>query len=544
MTIPFRQLSATPSVDRIRQRYFALDGKVETASAVRLLLAVVQDESLGGGCLRRLGVTEERLVPGCTRAMSSSVDGKMSGESDAGVERIFDRAVLIARQSDSAGELSSEHLVEALATVPGPAQDQLSALGVSHGAVMQALGRHELAPVALAVDFELNAGDQLRNRPFAWSEQSSTSEGGIMPAGDDSLLVLPLIDANLNRAREGLRVLEDYARFIARDVTASEALKELRHDLVAAELRLRNGGADLQAARDVQQDVGTDITTSAEMKRATFADVCTANARRVQESLRSLEEFGKTICSRFAAEIKSLRYRAYEAEQMVAGSWEGKHGPSNVRIQRLGLLNAAQLYVLVTEALCRQPWQVVVQEVLEGGAQVIQLREKHLSEEELLRRTNWIADACHEAGVLCILNDDADVVAASRADGVHIGQDDGAPAKIRQRIGRDCLVGISTHDASQLLAANRLGDYLGVGPVFETGTKSFEKYAGLEFVRLAAEQASKPWFAIGGITKQNLATVCDNGASAVAVSSSVIGSEDPGESARQMRAILAQSNTI
>src|SRR5512142_2775635 len=122
-----------------------------------------------------------------------------------------------------------------------------------------------------------------------------------------------ILDANFNRAREALRVMEDYARFALDDPAATEAIKRLRHDLAAA---VRALPADhLLRARDTANDVGTTISTESEQQRADAHAVFTAAAKRLPEALRTIEEYVKTIDPAVASAVEALRYRSYEIEQ-------------------------------------------------------------------------------------------------------------------------------------------------------------------------------------------------------------------------------------
>ena len=138
-----------------------------------------------------------------------------------------------------------------------------------------------------------------------------------------------------------------------------------------------------------------------------------------------------------------------------------------------------------------------------------------------------------------IVNDRADIAAACDADGVHVGQDDLTCAAVRKVIGSGRLIGISTHNVEQIEVAARAGaDYLGVGPVFRTGTKPNEPVAGLDFVCRAASLASVPFFAIGGINRNNIEEVLAAGARAVAVSSAVACADDPERAAAELTKAL------
>ena len=343
---------------------------------------------------------------------------------------------------------------------------------------------------------------------------------------------LALIDANLNRGREGLRVLDDIARFLLNDGPLCTQIKQLRHDLVAAEGRLKQTVPSLLHHRNVEADAGTSISVEGEMSKTHVAEIAVANARRVQEALRSLEEFGKLHCTAFAERIRQLRYRSYQMEQQLSEAC------AVVQRQQCPQLESAGVYVLITESLSRLPWKETVRACLTQGG-ILQLREKGLSASELLRRSRWFVSACREAGSLAIINDRADIAAMASADGVHLGQTDATVADVRQLLTATQLTGLSTHNATQLAAAMQTpADYFGAGPVFTSGTKQFDTFAGLDYIRHIAATADRPWFAIGGITLENVAAVAAAGASRVAVCGAVIGTDAPGKAISDLAAAL------
>lgn len=338
--------------------------------------------------------------------------------------------------------------------------------------------------------------------------------------------VARLLDAAGNRAREGLRVLEDYCRFVLDDTFLTRELKQLRHDMTAALRRLP--GRTLMEARDTPGDVGTAIATTQERERQSLGDVVQANARRLQESLRTLEEYGKLQAPALGEAFESLRYRLYTLERaLLLGS---------TARQRLA---GARLYVLIAEEGCRASLPGTIAEVAAGGAQIIQLREKMLDDRALLERAREVRNYTRKAGVLFILNDRPDIARLVEADGVHLGQDDLPVQQARRVMGPGYLIGVSTHNIDQVRQAIRDGaSYIGVGPTFSSATKSFERLAGLEFVRQATAETTLPAFAIGGITGENLPQVLEAGARRVAVGHALCQAEDPRKLAGQMRRAL------
>ena len=330
-----------------------------------------------------------------------------------------------------------------------------------------------------------------------------------------------LIDANANRAREALRVMEDYARFVLNSPELCGQLKSLRHDLSHA---LRSWAADAIIHRDTPGDVGTNIKTPAETTRKDTADVVTAAGKRLGEALRTIEEFLKTASPADAATIEAIRYRFYELERKLALS---------LRPDRR--FAAVKLYVLVSESACKLPWLDAAAAALDGGADCLQLREKALGDRELLARARQLVELCHRRGALCIINDRPDIAVLAGADGVHLGQDD-LPAPLARRIvANRAIIGVSTHNLDQARAAILDGaDYIGVGPIYKSPTKPRDFVPGLEYAAAVADLPI-PKVAIAGIGLENVDDVLATGIGAIAVTAAVLGCQDVKGAARRLK---------
>src|SRR5262245_49847413 len=335
-----------------------------------------------------------------------------------------------------------------------------------------------------------------------------------------------ILDVSLNRAREAARVLEDYCRFSLDDRFLTEQLKELRHDLASVAQKLPQN--TLLTARETLRDVGTGTTARGEYERTSPAQVAGVNFKRLQESLRSLEEFGKVFGPEIGRELESLRYRAYTLERAISlGSASRER------------LVAARLYALLAGGQCVGSLDWTIREAARGGADVIQLREKSLSDRELIERARNVRRWTREAGVLFVVNDRPDIARLAEADGVHLGQDDLSVKDARRLVGPDALIGVSTRTMEQLRQAILDGaDYVGIGPTFPSQTKHFDRYAGLNFVREASAVTSLPAFALGGIGPGNVAEVVSAGARRIAVSAAIATAADPEQVARLLKAAL------
>lgn len=187
----------------------------------------------------------------------------------------------------------------------------------------------------------------------------------------------------------------------------------------------------------------------------------------------------------------------------------------------------------------------MVAAAIAGGVDIVQLRDKELGDDALLRCAQIARAVCRERGALFIVNDRPDIAAQAGADGVHVGQDDISVSAVRETVGADMLVGLSTHSPLQIDAARRLDgaggpyvDYIGVGPVHATPTKPGRQAVGTELVSYASAHATVPFFAIGGIDARNVAGVVDAGAKRVCVLRAIADAEDPEHAALILRAAL------
>lgn len=346
---------------------------------------------------------------------------------------------------------------------------------------------------------------------------------------------LRILDANANRAREALRVMEDIARFGLDDPALSADLKATRHRLREALARLASVGIDgpaLLESRDTPGDLGTAIEGSGEASRTDLANIAAAAASRLGESLRSLEETAKLLPTAPGAlesaweSFEGLRYAAYDLHRRLV----------------LALRPSARqwrLCVLITEALCRHPWEAVAARAIAAGADCLQLREKSLDSGELLRRAERLVQIARDTPApgtrrpSVIINDRAEIALLAGADGVHVGQSDLGVADVRRlsaRPARRLLVGVSCSTLERAVQAVRDGaDYLGLGPMFPSTTKAKPTLAGPGLISAVVGDpvASRvPHLAISGITRERAGELAAVGCRGIAVSAAVCGAED------------------
>jgi thiamine-phosphate pyrophosphorylase len=327
-----------------------------------------------------------------------------------------------------------------------------------------------------------------------------------------------ILDANLDRAREGLRVIEEWCRFGLNDVESASLCKQLRQELG------RWHQTDFRLARDTPADVGTEITHIHEESRANIAAVLRANLSRVQEALRVLEEYGKVYSSAMGTACKHMRYQVYTLESQL------------LLRERRQRLQDASLY-LITSPI--DTLDETVEAALQGGIRLVQYRDKDPNDTVRLTHARSLRSLCQRYQALFIVNDRVDLALAAEADGVHLGQQDLPVEAARQLLGPHRLIGRSTTNPTELKQAMEEDvDYIGVGPVFATPTKANKAVAGLDYVRYAATHSTLPWFAIGGIDRQNLPQVVQAGAQRVAMVRAIMQAADPSDAVQQVLASL------
>lgn len=316
-----------------------------------------------------------------------------------------------------------------------------------------------------------------------------------------------ILDANLDRAREGLRIIEEWCRFGLNDITLTEEIKNLRQTLG------RWHSDALRQSRDTPGDTGTTLSHPQEEKRDDLQTVVQVNCCRVQEALRVLEEYGKLYATEMANGAKQMRYQLYTLESKLLG-----HGLR----QRL---SQAHTYLVTSPS---ERLLEIVEAALKGGIDIVQYREKTADDEVRLELASKMKGLCHDYNALFIVNDRVDIAAAVGADGVHLGQQDLPMAAARSILGPLPIVGRSTTSPSEMARAIDEGaDYIGVGPVYATPTKPGKAAAGYDYIRYAVANAPMPWFAIGGIDLTNVAAVREAGASGVAVVRAIMQADDP-----------------
>lgn len=368
-----------------------------------------------------------------------------------------------------------------------------------------------------------------------------------------------IVDANLNRVAEGIRVIEDFFRFSfnsennfdvktfdnrekhiklaepSKFVESSklvESLRELRHNVRKF---TANISFELLTNRDVKEDIGFNISQNSTLDKREEGtlDIITANFKRIQEGLRSIEESLKSMnYYEDAKQYESLRYASYNLEQECFSFM------TQQQKQRKSKFPVTDIYCLTDHALsCGRSNIEVVNEMIRAGVKIIQYREKEKAAFEKYRECVQIREMTKAAGVTFIVNDDVALAMMVGADGVHIGQSDYPVAAVRRLVGQDFIIGLSTHAPEEAVKAQNAGvDYIGVGPIYSTKTKKDVcSPVGQAYLEYVVKNISIPFVAIGGIKESNLHEITSRGAKCVAMVSEITGAEDIGAKIESIR---------
>ena len=323
--------------------------------------------------------------------------------------------------------------------------------------------------------------------------------------------VARLIDANLDRAREGLRVVEDWCRFGLDRKDLVVTLKDWRQRLG----RLHHDR--YKQARSTSTDTAAGLEHPAQLDRHSPRRVVAANCGRVQEALRVLEEYARGMDPALAGEAGAIRYGLYDLEVTCLEATAGSNRRRRLEDCRLCLITSPSDRLSAT-----------VSAALRSGVEMVQYRAKSGSDLERLQEARTLAELCHQHGALFIVNDRIDLALAVDADGVHLGQDDLPTDVARRLIGAERLLGRSTHSLDQVRKANvEACDYLGLGPVHTTTVKPDRDAIGSELVAKAVQESERPIFAIGGITSANIDQLLEVGCRRAAVIGAIMGSDNP-----------------
>ncbi len=327
--------------------------------------------------------------------------------------------------------------------------------------------------------------------------------------------IYQIIDANLDRAREGLRVLEDWARFGLGKEKYVKRIKNFRQILGKNHLEV------YKQSRNHIEDKCKGLTHQEQINRKTFNQIISSNSGRVQEALRVIEEFSRLHNRELSKIASEIRYEVYDIEIELLSFCKRKNYEE--------ILKENDLYVITDQ---KDNLLEIVEEILIAGVRIIQHRFKTGTDKENLQEAIKIKSLCKRYNSLFIINDRIDIALASNADGIHLGQDDLDLKTARRLLGYSKIIGTSANNEIDISNSLKEGcDYIGIGPVFETPTKKGKKPLGLEKIKLLTKGLNIPWFAIGGIKTNNISYLKRNGLKKVALVSQLMNSESPKEDA-------------
>lgn len=334
-----------------------------------------------------------------------------------------------------------------------------------------------------------------------------------------------ILDANVNRVAEGIRVIEDICRFCFEDRENTEKLRIMRHKVRKT---LAKYDDIFVMERDSAHDIGKEISSGSTLdSKKDMKQLISANFKRVTEGLRVMEESLKIRESYSESkEIESVRYEAYYIEKEI--------------LKKFWSEIPFGLYGITADKFSKGRDNIfVVSEMIKAGIKIIQYREKDKTMKEKYEECMAIRKVTRKAGVKFIVNDDIDLAIIVDADGIHIGQDDMPVHEARKLLG-DRIIGLSTHSKEQAIAAVEAGvDYIGVGPIYRTFTKdNVCDPVGEEYLEFVIKNIDIPYVAIGGIKEHNLQKIVDMGAKRVAIVTDIVESQDIAEKAERVNKII------
>ena len=331
----------------------------------------------------------------------------------------------------------------------------------------------------------------------------------------EDLRVFQIIDANLDRAREGLRVLEDWARFGLGASNYVTRIKNFRQVLGKNHLEI------YKQTRNYVEDKSKGLTHQEQFNRKTPQQIISSNAGRVQEALRVIEEFTRLNNHNLSKIASEIRYEIYNLEIDLLRLSKCKNSKD--------ILKENNLYVITNQ---KENLLKTIEEILIAGVRIIQHRFKIGTDKDHLQEAIQIKNLCKKYNSLFIINDRVDIALASNADGIHLGQDDLDLKTARKLLGYSKIIGISASNEIDISNALKAGcDYIGIGPVFETATKKGKTPLGIEKIKKLTKDLNIPWFAIGGVNKNNISHLKRYGLKKVALVSQLMNSEVPKEDA-------------
>ena len=342
----------------------------------------------------------------------------------------------------------------------------------------------------------------------------------VTPPSDNR--IAQLIDANLDRAREGLRVMEDWCRFGLKRSDFSIQIKDWRQQLGVHHHNI------YRKARLTSNDPAMGVSHPLQKVRSTPCAVFIANSSRVQEALRVIEEFTRITDPKLCEIASKIRYETYAIEIKVLNMTEG--------INRRQTLKDCSLYLITKNSRALED---IVLQALKAGVKIVQYREKLLHDKAKISQAKHLASLCKKYNSLFIVNDRIDIALAVDADGIHLGQEDIPPKIARELLGAEKIIGRSTHCLEDIKNAELEGcDYIGIGPIFPSKTKKKLNPIGINYLKKGLNETLLPAFAIGGINSSNLNELNNINNLRIAISDAIINSTNPHKTTEELLQFL------
>ncbi|MCM8766770.1 MAG: thiamine phosphate synthase [Candidatus Omnitrophica bacterium] len=329
---------------------------------------------------------------------------------------------------------------------------------------------------------------------------------------------LRIIDVNFNRAREGLRVIEESVRFICEDRQLLKEIKEIRHRFSKTILKYFPS-EKLKSQRFIQSDIGKELDIK---EKLNLKKIIENNFFRVEEALRVLEEYSKIINPDYVFFFHNLRFEIYEFEKKVI---------TKISRKKIGL---PCLYVILNLKEDEKQFLKFTENVIKGRPDLIQLRYKGENSKFFLKIANFLKKNIPDE-IIYLINDRVDICFLCEADGVHIGKNDLDIEDVR-KILPEKIVGVSTENIKDIeRIKNKDIDYVAIGSIFKSPTKIEKVPIGLDILKKVKEKISIPLIGIGGINIENARQVIENGADGIAVISAIENSKKVEEVIKKLK---------
>ncbi|MEO0129187.1 MAG: thiamine phosphate synthase [candidate division WOR-3 bacterium] len=311
-----------------------------------------------------------------------------------------------------------------------------------------------------------------------------------------------ILDVNLNRLTESLKFIEDYIRFMIKESSMLEKIRNLRNEFFLLKKSLPI--SDLVFFRKSEIDLGRKAKFDS-LPRRKDIDLILANFSRAKESARIIEEILRHRNKSLSRLGKKIRFQIYDLEKLVLEKHQKGFNP--------------KLYVIIDEKyIDKMPLYEMLQTLQNNGVTMIQLRIRNLPDKKFYYYGEKIKKLITNPELKFIINNRIDIALAVNADGVHLGQEDLPLRSAREILGEKFIIGISAHNLKEALRAwNNGADYLGVGAVFPTKTKQNARVCGLDLIRKIKNKVNIPVIAIGGINNKNYKKVLKTGADGIAI---------------------------